>query len=92
MKSWYKNMCHSNPNRAQKNTVHQLLDLKKKIGVNITQNDSKNWKWHFDDIDLDKIWTVNFMWENKFFELWAKVGAALVWNLWENQHLKKNFN
>ena len=43
-----------------------------------------------DVIDLDKIWTVNetvnSMWEKKIFEPWAKVGAALVWNLWENQN------
>ena len=26
--------------------------------------------------------------ENKFFEPWAKVSAALVWNLWENQNKK----
>ena len=39
-----------------------------------------------DVFDLNKIWTVNFMWENEFFEPWAKVGAALVWNLWENQN------
>ena len=42
-----------------------------------------------DIIDLDKILTVNSMWENKFSEPWAKMGAALVWNLWENQN-KKN--
>ena len=41
-----------------------------------------------DVIDLDKIWTVNSMWENEFFEPRAKVGAALVWNLWENQNFK----
>ena len=39
-----------------------------------------------DVIDLDKIWTVNSMWEKQIFELWVKVGAALVWNLWENQN------
>ena len=38
-----------------------------------------------DVIDLVKIRAVNSMWENKFFELWAKLGSALVWNLWENQ-------
>ena len=43
-------------------------------------------------IDLDKILTVNSMWENKFFEPWAQVGAALVWNLWKNQNLKKQLN
>ena len=40
-----------------------------------------------DVINLDKIWTVNSMWENKQ----SKVVAALVWNLYENQDLK-NFN
>ena len=39
-----------------------------------------------DVIDLDKILTVNSMWENKFFEPWVEVGVALVWNLWENQN------
>ena len=43
-----------------------------------------------DVIDLDEIATVNSMWEDKFFELWVKVGAALVWKLWENQNGKKN--
>ena len=42
-----------------------------------------------DIIDLDEILTVNSVWENKFFEPWAKVGAALVWKLWENQNKKK---
>ena len=41
-------------------------------------------------IDLDKIWPVNSMWENKFFEPRVKVGTALVWNLWENQN-EENF-
>ena len=40
----------------------------------------------FDVIDSDKILTVKYMWENKFFKPWAKVGAALVLNLWENQN------
>ena len=39
--------------------------------------------------DLDRIWIVNSMWENKFFKAWVKVGAALVWNLWENENWKK---
>ena len=42
-----------------------------------------------DVIDLDKIWTVNFIWENKFFEPWAKVGVASFLNLWENWNEKK---
>ena len=40
-------------------------------------------------IDSDKILTVNSIWENKFFESWAKVDAALVWKLWENQNWKQ---
>ena len=43
-----------------------------------------------DVIDLNEILTVNSMWEKKFLEPWAKVGAALVWKLWENQNKKKN--
>ena len=39
-----------------------------------------------DVIDLDQSWTVNSMWENKFFELGAKVGTALVRNLCENRN------
>ena len=39
-----------------------------------------------DVMDLDKIWTVNSMGENKFFEEWAKVGATLALNWWENQN------
>ena len=31
-----------------------------------------------DFIDFDKIWTVNSMWENKFFKPWAEVGATSV--------------
>ena len=31
-----------------------------------------------DVIDLDEILTVNSILVNKFFEAWAKVGAALV--------------
>ena len=37
-------------------------------------------------IDLDEILTVNSMWENKFFEPWSKVGAALTWKLWWKQN------
>ena len=40
-----------------------------------------------DVIDSDEIRTVNSMWENKFFEPWAKGGEALVRKLWENQNL-----
>ena len=40
-------------------------------------------------IDLDEILTVNSMWQHKFFEPWAKLGAPLVWKFWENQN-KKN--
>ena len=32
-----------------------------------------------DLIDLDKIWTVNSILENKFFEPWTKIGVVLVW-------------
>ena len=42
-----------------------------------------------DVVDLDETSTVNSMWENKFFEPWAKVDAAYVWKLWENWN--KNF-
>ena len=42
----------------------------------------------FDVIDLDKIWTVNFMWQNKFFEPWAKLAVTLFWKLWKNQNFK----
>ena len=42
-----------------------------------------------DVVDLDKISTVNSMWENEFLEPWAKVGAALVKNFWENLNLIK---
>ena len=38
-----------------------------------------------DVFDFDKILTVNSIWENKFYEPWAKVGAALVWKLWKKQ-------
>ena len=41
-----------------------------------------------DVIDLDEIVTVNSMWEIQIFEPWAKVGATLVWELWENQYKK----
>ena len=41
-----------------------------------------------DIIDLDEILTVNSMWENKFFEPWVKVGAALVWRY---EEIKKSF-
>ena len=41
-----------------------------------------------DVIDLDEMLTVNFMWQNKFFGPLPKVGAALVWDLWENQNKK----
>ena len=34
-----------------------------------------------DVIVLDEILTANSMRPNKFLEPWAKVGAALVWNL-----------
>ena len=37
-------------------------------------------------IDLGEILTVNSIWQNKFFEPWAKVDAALVWKSWENQN------
>ena len=40
-------------------------------------------------IDLNKIWTVNSMWRNKFFEACAKVGATLVSKLWEKKILTK---
>ena len=43
-----------------------------------------------DVMDLNKILTVNSTWVNKFLKPWAKVGAAFVWKLWENQNLKKN--
>ena len=33
------------------------------FGVIIIQNNSIKWKWHLDVIDLDRIWTVNSMWE-----------------------------
>ena len=44
-----------------------------------------------DVIDLDKIWIVSSIWGKKNFQVWAKVGATLVWNLWENQNYKKIF-
>ena len=37
-------------------------------------------------IDYDEIVTLNSIWENKFLEPSAKVDAALVWKLWENQN------
>ena len=39
-----------------------------------------------DVINLDKMWTANSMREKKLFVPRAKVGAALVWNLRENQN------
>ena len=38
-----------------------------------------------DVIDLYQILTVSSMWQI-FFQPWAKVGAALVWKLWENRN------
>ena len=40
-------------------------------------------------INSDKSLPLNSMWENKFLEPLAKVGAALVWNLWENKNFKE---
>ena len=40
-------------------------------------------------IELDKIWIIYSMWQNKFFEPRVKVGATLVWKLWKNRKLKK---
>ena len=45
-----------------------------------------------DVIDLDKIWTVNSMWQKKFFEPWAKVGAALGLKLWKKEKKRKWLN
>ena len=39
-----------------------------------------------DVIDMDEILNINSMWQNKFFEPWAKVGAALDRKLWENEN------
>ena len=41
-----------------------------------------------DVILFDAILPVNSMPEKNFFEPWVKVGAALVWKLWENQNKK----
>ena len=30
-----------------KNTVHEVLDIWNFFSINITQNNTKNWKWHY---------------------------------------------
>ena len=45
-----------------------------------------------EDVDLDVSLIVNSMWQNKFFEPWAIVSAALGWKLWGNQNKKKILN
>ena len=42
-----------------------------------------------DVMDFDENLTVKFMWEKIFFEPRAKVGAALIWKLWEKKIKKK---
>ena len=68
-----------------------FIFFEKLFGVNITQNHSINWNWYLDVINSGEILTVNSMWQNKFFELWKKVGVALVRKLWESR-IKKKWN
>ena len=43
----------------------------------------------FDVVDMDETRTVNFMWQNKFVEPSAKVGAQLWFGSYEKSKLKK---